>query len=348
MAAAIVIVILAILDKGLTSPKGVRTVVGLIINPEPSPAHVSLALLQDPVGLVAVVVTLLTPILFAEQVRAIQQFNSAMERNIAYRATTLKCSEINKCVAIANERFSRIGGITGSLIVLLLSATLSALVNLLINSWGLFPSWNKTDLPNDAWRDYARAGWWANPHSHLILAIALGCLGWYFFYFVIKQVYMGICWAMYMHRVAELNFGLCPNVSANTDGFWGMLPARRFMQATYISALGHSIMVVGILVVWLPFNAFTVYVLCLLLAINMLVVIYPSVVGYGTAYNEKILFVDHVLSRNSTPTAEDVALIERVWNTRTLPFRIESGLTAITIYLLFPLLIAVVSRLLGT
>jgi len=347
LAAAALVVILAILDDGLTNPKGVRTTIGLIINPAPSPAHISLALLQDPVGLVAIAVTLLTPVLFAVQVTAIQKFNRSNERNISYRAESLQCDEINRSVEKANERFCRVGGFAGSLLVLALSAICSSLVNYLINRWGVFPSWNKTDLANDVWQRRVYAGWWANPHSHPVLAIALGSLGWYFFYFVIKQVYMGICFAIYMQRIADLEFGLCPNMRANTDGFWGMLPARRFMQATYSSALVHTIMVVGILVVWLPFNAFTVYVLGLLLAINILVVIYPSRVGYAAAYQEKICFVKYVLSGDGAPTAEDAALIERVWDTRTLPFRIGSGLTAMTIYLLFPLLLAGVSRLLG-
>jgi hypothetical protein len=345
MTAVILFIALAILDRGLTSPKGIRTAIGLIVNPVPAPAHVSLALLQDPVGLIAVI--LLTPVLFAEQVAAIQQFNSANEGNIAYRAGSLTCEEINRYVAKANERFRRIGSAAGSTLILLLSAASSAFVNYLINKWGLFPSWNKTTLTEGSWRFRVYAGWWANPHFHVILAVALGCLGWYYFYLAMKQVYMGVCFAMYMHRIAERGFGLCPNLAANTDGFWGMLSARRFMQATYSSALGHTIMVVGILLVWLPFNAFTVYVLVLLLAINMLAVIYPSVVGYATAYREKMYFVDHILSHHDMLTAEDDELIKRVWGTRTLPFRIGSGLTAVTVYLLFPLLLAAVSRLLG-
>lgn len=347
LAAAALVVILAFIDKGLTNPKGVRPAIGLIINPARSPARVSLALLQDPVGLIAIVVPLLTPILFAVQVTAIQQFNPANERNITYRAGSLKYEKINQQVKKTNERFRRIGSGPGSFLVLLPSAAFSGLVSYLINRWGLFPSWNKTKLTNTAWQNRVYAGWWANPHSHLVLAIALGSLGCYFFYVVIKQVYMGVCFAIYLVQVVDYDFGLCANLSANTDGFWGMLPARRFMQATYSSALGHTIMVVGILVVWLPFNAFTVYVLALLLAINILVVIYPSVVGYAAAYREKTCFVDHILGGHAAPTAEDTALIERVWEMRTLPFRIGSGLTAITIYLLFPLLLAAASRLLG-
>jgi hypothetical protein len=347
LGAAVVLLILAYLDRGLTNPKGVRTTIGVIVNPASRPAQVSLALLQDPVGLVAVAVTLLTPVLFAEQVTAIQEFNPANEGNIGYRADSLECEQITEQIERANNRFRRIGGGAGSVLVLLLSAACSSVVNYLINRWGLFPSWNKTDLPNDTWARRVYAGWWANPHSHVVLAIGLGCLGWYFFYFVIKQVYMGICFAVYMHEIAQWKFGLCPNLSANTDGFWGMRPARRFMQATYSSALGHTIMVVGVLAVWLPFNAFTVYILALLLAINILVVIYPSAVGYASAYREKIYFVDHILSLHDQPTAADAALIERVWGTRTLPFRVGSGLGAVTIYLLFPLLLAAASRGLG-
>jgi hypothetical protein len=61
LAAAVLVVILAIIDKGLTNPKGVRTAIGLIVNPEPRPRHISLALLQDPVGIIALIVTLFTP-----------------------------------------------------------------------------------------------------------------------------------------------------------------------------------------------------------------------------------------------------------------------------------------------
>jgi len=347
LAAAFIFLALAYIDRGLTNPRGIRTAIGVIINPASNPGRVSLALLQDPVGLVAIAVTLLTPILFAGQVTAIQEFNPANEANIGYRASTLECEQINEQVRKANEHFRSIGGAGGSLLVLALSAALSSMINYLINKWGLFPSWNKTDLTNGEWARRVYAGWWANPHSHVILTIALGCLGWYFFYFVIKQVYMGIWFAAYMHEIAQWRFGLCPNLRANTDGFWGMLPARRFMQATYSSALGHTIMVVGILAVWLPFNAFTVYVLALLLAINLLVVIYPSAVGYAAAYREKIYFVDYVLGLHEEPTADDAAQIERVWSTRTLPFKIGSGLTAVTVYLLFPLLLAAASRILG-
>jgi hypothetical protein len=348
LAVAVLFLCLAALDHALTNPRGVRTAIGLIVNPEPRPERVSLAFLQDPVGLITIVMTLLTPVLFTVQVSAIQRFNPRNEGNIAYRAGSLDCGKINRQVKWVNDRFRLIGSRPGSFLVLLLSAVLSFLINYLIDRWGMFPGWNQTDLTNDAWGRLVYQGWWANPHSHLILAIALWSLGCYFFYFIIKQVTMGAYFALYMHRVTPRQFGVCPNLSANTDGFWGLLPVRRFMQATYSSALGHTIMVLGILVVWLPFSAFTVYMLTLLIAINALVVVYPSMVGYAGAYNEKVLFTAHVLEGHQEPTTEEAAVIERVWGSQTLPFRAGSTLTAVTVYLLFPLLLALVPRLLGS
>lgn len=347
MTATAILLVLSYLDGGLTNPPGVRTAIGLIINPAPFPARISLAMLQDPVGLITIAISLLTPILFATQVSAIQRFNSTNEGNISYRAATLDCGWINHEVKLANDHFRSIGSRTASATVLLLSAMLSTLFVYLINSWGPYTSWNKTDLVTSVWRRRVYAGWWANPHSHLILAIALWCLGCYFFYFIIKQVTMGAYFAIYVHRISARKFGVCPNLKANTDGFWGLLPMRRFMQATYSSALGHTIMVLGILVVWLPFSAFTVFVLTLLITINALVVIYPSAVGYAEAYSEKILFIEDLLKGHQEPTADEAARIARVWDTQTLPFRPGSALTALTIYLLFPLLLAIVSKLLG-
>jgi len=345
LAATILLLILAFLNDSLTYPRGMRTAVGLILHPAPAPAHVSLALLQDPVGLIADLVTLLTPVLFAEQATAIQLFNQANERNIAYRADSLDRDRINAEVSTTNDHFSAVGSPRSSFVFLVASAGLSAVVIYLIDSWGLFPSWNKTNLSAGVWMRRVYVGWWANPHSHILLTIALWALGCYFFYFVLKQVAMGAFFAVYIKRISLLHFGVSPNMSANTDGFWGLRQVRRFMLATYSSSLCHTIMVLAILVVWLPFNAFTVFIVALILVINVLVVIYPSVVGSVGARDEKIRYAQHVLGGDQTP-ADKVALVEQIWNRPNLPFQPRSALTAITIYLVFPLLLAIGSQLL--
>lgn len=347
LAAAAIFLCLAYFGHGLTNPAGVRTTIGLIINPAPRPARVSLPLLQDPVGLIAIAMTLLTPILFADQVRAIQVFNESNEANISYRADLLDRDKINQEVRRTNENFSTIGHGGVSIGIFVVSAVLSLLINFLIRNWGLFPSWNRTGLSTDVWRHRVYAGWWANFDSHRILAVTLWLLGCYFFYLIIKQVAMGAFFAAYVHRIRRWKFGVLPNMSANTDGFWGLRPMRRFMQSTYSSALGHTIMILGILVVWLPFNAFTVFMLALFISVNALVVVYPSVVGHAGAYDEKERFSQYVLADAQKPAKGKAAQIEKVWDRPTLPFRARSALTAMTVYFLFPLLLAVVSSLLG-
>lgn len=347
LAVAILFLILASFGHCLTNPNGVRTTIGLILNPGPAPAVISLPLLQDPVGIVAIAMTLLTPVLFAEQVSAIQVFNQTNERNIAYRVLSLDCAHINDEVRRVNKHFSAIGGRGSSTGFLAASAVFSSAIIYLINKWGLFPSWNKTDLTAEVWRRRVYAGWWANPHSHLPLAIVLWLLGCYFFYFVLKQVTMGAFFAVYIKRISHLRFGVSPNMSANTDGFWGLRPMRRFMVATYSSTVCHTAIVLGILVVWLPFNAFTVFILAMTITINALVVIYPSVVGSAGARDEKMRFAEHHLADAQTPTDAEATLVDQIWSRPNLPFRARSALTAVMIYLVFPLLLAIGAQLLG-
>jgi hypothetical protein len=347
LAAMVLFFFLAYFDHGLMAPAGIPTAIGLIINPVSKPAQVSLPLLQDPVGLIGIVMTLLTPVLFADQVFAISVFNSTNERNIAYRADQLGRGKINDEVRRANKRFRFIGRRDVSAVVLLLSAAASVGIDYLFLRWGLFTDWNKTDLSSSTWRSRVYAGWWANPDFHLILAIALWSIGCYFFYFIIKQIYMGIVFAIYINRVTRQEFGVSPDMTANIDGFWGLSPMRRFMLATYSSVLGHTIMIVGILVIWLPFNAFTVLAVAMVTIINSAVVIYPTIVGHVGARGEKKLFVKHILADAQWPTATKSAQVEAVWARPLLPIRVRSTLTTVTVSLLFPLFLAIVARLLS-
>jgi hypothetical protein len=289
---------------------------------------------------------LVAPIFCSEQARAIHGFNSMNERNIGYRVKSLDAAAINACTKRANDQFQAVGSRVGSLVLLVQSAVLSFAIDYLIRRWGLFASWDHSPLPRSAWRQEIYAGWWANPGRHLPLAVILWLLGAYFFYFLTKQLLMGGIFALYVHRVMPLKFGVSPNMSANTDGYWGLRLLRHFMQVTYVSTLGHFIMIVGILVVWLPFNSFTVLIVVAVIIINSSVVIYPSEIALSGAVEEKKLFVEHVVG-SRRPRAERDAMIDKVWSTPNLPFKIRSTLTAGTLYLVIPLILALVSSLLG-
>ena len=346
---AATVLVLAAIDGGLTNSRGVPTTLILVVHPVKVIHQVGLPLLQDPVGLIAIAMTLLTPVFCAEQVRAIHGFVTMNERNITYRIDTLDHGKVNHLVAQANAQFNIIGSRRVWILLLATSGLLSYLLDLLIRRWGLFTSWNYTSLSNHAWRTKVYAGWWANPDSNLMLAIMLWCLGCYFFYFLIKQLAMGFVFAIFARRAMRFNFGVSPNMSANTDGYWGLRLLRQFMQITYVSMLGHFIIILGIFAVWLPLGTFTVLLLSGVVVVNWSVVVYPSVVAHAGSVNEKTCFVAHLLrSPDTAQTGDDdrSMVIDKVWGSPNLPFRVRSTLTAGTIYLLVPLLLALVSSLL--
>jgi len=353
-AVVILFIVLAAADHALASPKGVATAVSLIISSPPkAPAQVSLLLLQDPVGLIAIAMTLATPIFCATQVSQIKEFNAANERNIAYRAGELDASAINAHAEHANGQFKKVGNRGRSALLLVASLGFSFLFDYFAWREGLFGSWknievaaNNKPLTSDAWRKEVYAGWWANYHRHLLLAIALLLLGGYFFYFLQKQLTMGLIFVVFMQRVKGYGFGFVPDMSANTDGYWGLRNLRRLMRTTYLSTLGHLVMVLGLLVVWLPFSEFTILMVIAVMTINIIVVLYPSAAASASIVREKKTFVSHLLSSRRPSTARD-AVIDRVWSAPNLPFRVRSTLSAGTLYLLIPLVLAVVSSRLG-
>jgi len=346
--AAWIVVILAVglCDHALVAPPGIPTVIQILLNPKNRPHQVSLALLQDPIGIIAISMTLATPILCAEQVKAIKIFNKMNEDNITYRMNSLKLDEINGHVAQANRKFEKLGrsGISGSLLGA--GLVVSFVIDWFLYRWGLFAGWNYTSLDDTTWRQEVYKGWWAIFPDHLPMAIVFWLLGGYLFYFLIKQLWMGFAFATYARRVMLLDFCVSPNMRTNTDGYWGLRPLRHFMQTTYSSTLGHFTLVLGILVVWLPFSVYTVLAVIAVLIINLVVVIYPSVIASSGAVIEKKQYVAQVV-RSSRPRADRDSVIEKVWTTPNLPFHLRSSFTAATLYVLIPLLLAVVSGLLG-
>jgi hypothetical protein len=253
---------------------------------------------------------------------------------------------INEHVAKTNKKFEKLGRPGSSALVLGVSLAISFVVDLLLYRWGLFAGWNYTSLSDTTWRREVYKGWWANFPEHLPMAIVLWLLGGYLFYFLGKQLWMGFAFATYARQTMLLDFCVSPDMRTNTDGYLGLRPLRHFMQTTYGSTLGHFTMVLGILVVWLPFSVYTVLAVIAVLIINLLVVIYPSVIASSGAVIEKKQYVAYV-ARSSRPRADRDAVIEKVWATPNLPFHLRSSFSAATLYLLIPLLLAVVSGLLG-
>jgi hypothetical protein len=271
------------------------------------------------------------------------------EQNISYRKHLLdkgEISKVNRYVELANTKFRRVGKRTTSAFLAIASLGLSFVFDWLIYRWGLLAGWNFTSLSSDAWRKEVYKGWWANWPEQRLMAIAFWLVGAYFFYFLTKQLFMGFVFARYAKQVTDCGIGVVPNLTTNTDGYWGLRLLRHFMQTTYASTLGHFIMVLGILVIWLPFVGFTILVVLAVMIINLFVVIYPSVIASVGSVSEKKKYVAFV-ARSGHSRADREAMIDKVWATPNLPFRLRSTFTAATVYLLIPLLLAVVPGLLG-
>lgn len=336
---------LIVYEGAFTARSGLPSAIALLLRPRHGVQGVGYSLLQDPVGLVVLVLTLASPIFCAAQVRYISIFNSMNEGNINYRADKLDAQAINAVTGRANRQYDIIGSRITSALLLVVSATGSYLLDLMLERHGLLQSWNGSFSPAVIWRIRVYAGWWANPHHHPVLAVVLWVLGTYYFYFLQKQLAMGAVFARYVRNIMKHEFGVAPNVKFNTDGYWGLRPLRHFMVWTYCSLLCDFTLTLGVFMVWFPFCAWTLLIELGVMVINFTLVIYPSILAQAGAIQEKALYVKSLIGSNR-PRAERDAAIDAVWTRPNLPFHIRSTLTAVTIYFLIPLVLALVSSLL--
>lgn len=308
------------------------------------PQQVRLPLFLDPVGMVVIVTALAIPLFCAEQVAAIAAFNAMNERNMTYRLKRLDDRRINNLVRLSNKWFSLVGSRTISGLILVASVFNSYTFITFTNRIGFLQSWNPSLLSDAEWRRLVYRGWWANPDTHPAFALALILIGAYFFYHVTKQLAMGFIFAVYAGLALKHDFGVAPNLALNTDGYHGLRSLRYFMQWTYVVTILDFLMMIGILVVWLPFSQVTVFLLLLVVATNVLTVLYPTSVAVGGSLLEKRMYVQHLSS--TAPTSELDRLVERTWNVPHLPFRVRGTLGVVTLYLLIPIILALVSALL--
>jgi hypothetical protein len=298
-------------------------------------------------------VTLLTPFFCSQQVVAIGQFVQMNEANLEPALSAAQGATVDTLVQTANQRFARVGRRDFSIVLALVAAAATVALYRLLETRGLMLSWNATSLPADEWRSRVFDGWWANERHHPALAAALVALGTYMLYFLVKQLLMGGIFAAFAHTAAKVPFGVTPNMRYNTDGYRGLRSLRRFMLWTYGSSLAHFASVLAVFVVWLPFSQWTFFAVIAIMALNVLVVVYPSGIAHNSALSAKIRFANYLVEQDNQavaagqPASRDEQ-VESVWSTSALPFRTRSTLTALTIYLLVPLLLAGVSALLKT
>jgi len=310
------------------------------------PDKVHLAMLFDPVALLVLFITFATPFFCVQQVIAISAFNSMNEANIRHRRASLKIAELNALVRKVNKAFFIIGTRTMSIVILLLSFLGSYELNYFIRKNGVLQSWNPSRLPDAKWRSIVYDGWWANAESHIGFAVALVIFGTYLLYHVAKQLAMGLIFSIYARRALDKGFGVAPNLSVNIDGYYGLRKLRYFMQWTYVATLLDFFTMLGIIAVWLPFDQFTIFMILLIMATNVLTVLYPTTVAIGGSILEKTSYVKYLTGLNHNSRKERDELVEKSWTVANLPFRLRSTLTGVTLYFLVPVVLAIVAALL--
>ena len=309
------------------------------------PSSVSLSLLQDPAGLIVLAVVFVTPVFCCQQVRAIADFVPMNERNGgAAQLSATQVKRLNLLIARTNRWFGALGRRDVSSVILVAMAIGAASLYTFVNTHGLMETWNRTDLPDSVWRSEVYAGWWANQHTHPELALALCAAGTYAFYFLTKQLIMGVVFAVFLKRSAALGFGVTPNMAFDSDGFWGLRTLRQFMLWTYGSALAHMVGLLVLFMVWLPAAPWMLFLIVGVMVLDTLVIVYPSSIGYHSALAVKQAYVRSLYESNRVPDDRDAA-IAQVWSASVLPVATRRAMTGLTLYLLVPALLSLVPQL---
>lgn len=327
----------------LEVPYHVPAAIQLIARPPKTLDRVGLALWQDPEGIVLLLVAFATPLFCAEQVNGIKQYVPLNVRNLAERAVRLPVDDLNRSIERTNLRFKRLGSRRWSAYYLLGAAAFSAALYILVCSKGLLESWNRSATSSTLWRRRVYDGWWANWHHEPLLALTLWAVLTYGAYFLAKQVTMGVIFALFVRTAARWELGVTPDLLFNTDGWWGMRPVRRFMQWTYGSTLSHLLLTIGFWLFWLPISAWSILAVVVVVLFDGILVIYPSALAYHAAVAAKTMYVKDIMAGDDPLEVRQKA-IDDVWARPNLPFRAGSALTAVSVYLLVPLILAIISR----
>ncbi|KUM83324.1 hypothetical protein AQI94_37325 [Streptomyces pseudovenezuelae] len=319
-----------------------RPALGYLFSDHARPSAVSLALLQDPAGLIVLAVVFVTPIFYCQQVRAIADFVPMNERNGgAVRLSGQRIAQHNRLVARTNRSFTTLGRRGVSVAIMTVVAVGTVLLFAFVNEYGLMETWNSTLLPDRVWRSEVYAGWWANLHTHPELALALCASGTYAFYFLTKQLAMGVIFTVYLKRSAALGFGVTPNMTFDSDGFRGLRTLRQFMLWTYGSALAHMVGLLSLSLVWLPASPWMLFVVVGVMVVDTVVIIYPSSIGYHSALAVKKSYV-RSLQPTALSSADRDAATAQVWSVPVLPVATRKAITGLTLYLLVPAVVALV------
>ncbi|KDN24018.1 hypothetical protein [Amycolatopsis rifamycinica] len=348
VSAALVILALAGQQQVLITTSEEPSAIAAVVRAPARFDGIGMPLLQDPVALVVLFTALATPLFCLEQVESIRDFIPMTVRNIGDGVPHFDPREVQVLIMRANRRFRRIGAKKVSLSLFVVSGIGAYFLLRYLQTGGLLAGWNPVPGRTEPWRAAVYAGWWANGGAHPVMAVLLWLLGAYMFYFVFKQLLMGLIFAVFAQTATTVGFGVTPHLRANIDGYWGLRTLRRFMQWTYGSTLAHFVTTLGVCIVWLPFTQWTFFIVTAVMIVNSTLVIYPTMIAHKSVLQAKQHYVDDRIgsARTEEEKKEAAEEAEKIWQNPDLPFRTRATLTAVFVYLLAPIVLALVSWLL--
>lgn len=319
--------------------------VGLLNDPWKPQQALSLPLQSDPVSLLAIASAFLTPFFCFRQAEAMEEMVSVHKSNIVYRDCDVDWGSVDRATVLANRRFRAIGTKLGSVLCLAVAMALVLPLLHLVREVGPLAEFRADGVSAQEWHEAVQEAWWANSlDRHPLGSLMLDACGVLLYYAVVKQLAMGVVFTTWVKAITNAKFGVFPDLAFNSDGYWGMRVVRRLFQWTYASAVLHLTLSLLVLALWLPVGQVSLAIAVLIVVLDGLFVVYPTMTTLRGVTTERRAYVRYLRDQGGTDIAKDV---DEVWGRPMLPFRLRSSTSAVFLYLLIPTAVAVLGSWLG-
>lgn len=327
-------------------PHGANALGVALLNHPWSPTQMlSFSLLEDPVSILAITAAFLTPFICLRQAEAMAEMIAVHRENIHYRIADFNWRPVHDVTERANRRFGSIGTRLGSLVCLAVAASLVLPLLNLVRTQGLLYNFRPEAITQSQWHEVVLGGWWSNSlGSHPLSALMIDLAGVVLYYFVVKQLALGLVFVNWIKGITAAGFGTFENLAFNSDGYWGMRVIRRLFQWTYASALLHLGLSLLVIALWLPLRPVTVVVALIITVADALFVVYPTMTTLRGVALERRMYVQHLRTKRN---GDKEKAIEAVWKRPMLPFRLRASVSAALVYFLLPTAVVILGSRLG-
>lgn len=308
------------------------------------PGTLNFPMLHDITGLAAMIGAFITPYIVYRQIEVMEALVTVHGSNINHRQPLIDWADIEEASARANEGFRRIGSAAVSWTILAIAGWLSFLLLRYVQAHGPLTAVRPAGVNPDVWYLAVHGGWWANARVHPSGALLLFVAGVILFYYLVKQLLMGLVFTNWVKQITAADFGVFPNLNLNNDGYWGMRNMRSLFQWTYASALLNLSLSLLVAALWLPVGVFTVSISVFIIAADGLFIVFPTLATLRAVVAERKAYVAHLWEGSGQAVSRE---IDEIWQRPMLPFRLRESFAAVSVYFLMPTAAAILGSHFG-